>query len=128
MYVPSLKRTLLALALLAAAASGCSRAGPPRPTSHWVDSLNSPDTKVRREAVAQLARIGCADPTVVPALTGALRDPDTTVRAEAAAALAQFGPDAAAAAPALAAVAHADDDAKVRGKAAAALAKVRPEQ
>src|SRR5438046_8548903 len=73
--------------LLAVASSGCSRPQPTlaggKPVSHWVEALQSPDAKLRKEAAFKLGNVGATDPTAFPALVGALKGRDAAVRCEA---------------------------------------------
>jgi HEAT repeat protein len=119
----------LVLAVLLILLSGCGTAPPTavggRPVSYWVKALQSPDAKLRKQAVFKLGNVGPADAAVYPALIGALNDTDTVVRCEAILALLKFGPAAREAIPALTEVEQHDRDAKVRSYAAKALAKLR---
>ena len=106
---------------LAILMSGCSNAKPARPVGHWVQALQDPDPRLRKQAAFNLGNIGPADPTVFPALLGALRDRDAKVRCETIVALLKFGPDAKEAMPSLTNVQQQDPDARVRSYAAKAL-------
>jgi HEAT repeat protein len=114
-----------AAVLLAVLLSGCSNAQPTRPVGHWVGALQDPDPRLRKQAAFNLGNIGPADPTVFPALLGALRDRDAKVRCEAIVALLKFGSDAKEAIPALTTVQQQDRDARVRSYAAKALEKLQ---
>jgi hypothetical protein len=115
---------LIAVFLLA----GCGRTPPTmahyRPVLDWVQALNSPDVRERKQAVTILGNVGPSDPAAIPALARAVRDRDTAVRTEAVLALLKIGPAAREAIPALE-EALGDRNAKVRGYAAKALARIR---
>jgi HEAT repeat protein len=118
------------LVALAVGLGGCGK-GPTvvhgKPVRHWVESLDSPDARLRKQAVEALGNVGSADPEVVPALVRAVKDKDTRVRAAAVLALLKIGPDALDAIPALQA-AQQDKNAQVRIYATKALARIRPER
>src|SRR5207302_5505445 len=104
--------------VLAVLLSGCGTAKPTRPVGHWVQALQDPDPRMRKQAAFNLGNIGPADPTVFPALLGAFEDRDAKVRCEAIVALLKFGSDAKEAIPALTNIQRQDRDAKVRSYAA----------
>jgi HEAT repeat protein len=109
--------------------SGCGPSAPTqaggKPVRHWVEALQSPDARLRREAAFKLGNVGAADPTALPALVGALKDRDATVRREAVLALLKLGPAAREAVPTLIDLREHDRDLKVRGYAAKALEKLQ---
>ncbi len=115
---------LIALAAAMLVLSGCGQPGPimahGQPVEHWVQALRDPDAKMRKRAADVLGNVGAADPTVVPALAGAVKDSDRAVREATVLALLKMGPAARDATPALA-LASKDSDAKVRSYAARAL-------
>jgi HEAT repeat protein len=119
---------ILAVLVLALAASGCSKPGPTlaggRPIEAWVKALQDPDAKTRKIAALKLGNVGPAHPTVFPALHDALKDRDAAVRCEVILALVKFGPDAKDALPALGLIRKNDPNAKVRDYAAKALQKL----
>jgi HEAT repeat protein len=122
-------RVFLGIAL-AVGMSGCG--GEPllihgQPVEHWVAALDDKDAKVRKRAVEALGCAGGMDPTVVPALAGAVKDRDAKVRSAAVLCLLRLGPEAAEAVPALEEAAARDRDARVRDGAAKALARIRGE-
>lgn len=105
---------------------GCGTSQPPELGKHverWVQALNDPDPKVRKNALLKLGNIGPADEAVLPALLGALADVDATVRREAILALVKYGPGAREAIPQLTDLRQHDRDARVRNYAAKALEK-----
>ena len=64
--------------------SGCGTSQAPlaggRPISHWVQALNDPNPKVRKEAAFKLGNVGASDASVIPALIAALKDSDSQGR------------------------------------------------
>jgi HEAT repeat protein len=107
---------------------GCGKAQPPdlgKQVERWVQALNDPDAKVRKNAILKLGNVGPGDAAVFPALVGALKDRDAGVRREAILALMKCGPGAKEAIPALAEVQQHDRDAQVRTYAAKALDRLR---
>src|SRR5439155_16911918 len=82
----------------AALLGGCGKEQPMlaggKPVSHWVQALQNPDPKVRKQAAFKLGNVGPADPTALPALIEALKDRDAGVRREAILALLKCGPAA----------------------------------
>jgi HEAT repeat protein len=108
--------------------NGCGKKPPlvagGQPVSYWVDALQSPDARLRKQAALKLGNIGPSDSAVVPALIGALHDADTAVRCEAILSMLKLGPDARDAVPALTEVQEKDRDPKVRAYAAKALDKL----
>jgi HEAT repeat protein len=109
--------------------SGCGQAPPTlaggKPVAHWVQALQDPDAKVRKEAAFKLGNVGPTDPAAFPALRGALKDRDAAVRREAILALLKHGPGAREAVPELTRVQNTDRDVTVRACAAKALEKLR---
>lgn len=109
--------------------SGCGRVKPTlaggKPVGHWVQALQNPDAKVRKEAAFKLGNVGPTDPAALPALRGALKDRDARVRREAILALLKCGPGARDAISELTQVQKTDRDAKVREYAAKALEKLK---
>ena len=107
---------------------GCGQAPPTlahgKPVSHWVQSLQDPDAKVRRKAVDHLGNVGTADPAVVPALIGAVKDGDAGVRRAAILALLKLGSAAQNAVPVLT-EALQDKDPQSRDYAARALKQIQ---
>jgi len=116
------------LAVLAVLLSGCGQTPPTlaggRPVGHWVEALQSPDAKLRKEAAFKLGNVGPADPAAFPALVGALKDCDAAVRCEAILALLKFGRVALEAVPTLTELREHDRDPNVRDYAAKALEKL----
>jgi HEAT repeat protein len=106
---------------------GCGRSPPMmahyRPVSDWVQALNSPDARLRKQAVTILGNVGPSDLTAVPALARAVRDRDPAVRTEAVLALLKIGPAAREAIPALEEAVR-DINPKVRTYAAKALFRI----
>jgi HEAT repeat protein len=104
--------------------AGCNRAKPTlaggRPVSYWIEELHRPDAGARRHAVARLGNVGDTDPSVPPALRGALDDSDATVRVEAIKAILKCGSAAREAVPTLR-LRQDDPDARVRDAARKAL-------
>jgi HEAT repeat protein len=119
---------MLALLVLALAASGCGKPGPTlaggKPIEDWVKALQDPDTKTRKIAAMKLGNVGPAHPAAFPALLDALKDRDAGVRCDVILALVKFGPDAKDAVPALHQIRKNDPNAKVRDYAAKALEKI----
>src|SRR5205807_3217221 len=111
---PTLTLVCFALAL---AACGCGRATPTlaggKPVHDWVEALQSPDVRTRKQAVSKLGNVGRADPEAFPALLGALKDRDPGVRREAILAVMKTGPDAWEAVPLLTEMREKDRDALV---------------
>ncbi len=117
------------LVILVAALSGCTNKHGPvlaggKPVAEWVRALSDPDVKFRKQAAEKLGNAGSIDPTVVPALCGALQDGDADVRCEAILALSKAGSAAAAAAEPLRTIGRQDPDSRVRSYAARALEKL----
>jgi HEAT repeat protein len=111
---------------------GCGQPKPTvaggKPVSHWLQSLQDPDPKVRKKSVTKLGNLGTADSAALPAVLGALKDPDATVRCEAILALVRNGPAASEAIPTLTAMQRNDQNAQVRSYAAQALEKLQGEK
>jgi HEAT repeat protein len=109
--------------------SGCGPSLPTlaggKPVSYWIEALQDPDAKVRKNAVFKLGNVGPADAAVFPALREALKDPDARVRREAILGLMKYGPGAQEAVPILIELQRDDRDAQVRSCAARALEKLR---
>jgi HEAT repeat protein len=122
-------RRLVVIAFLCGWLPGCDQAQPTlsggKPVEHWVQALNDPDARIRKEAASKLGNAGPASPAVLPSLVAALKDPDAKVRREVILALVKFGPDANEAAPDLAELQKSDRDARVRTYAAEALEKIQ---
>lgn len=120
------------VALVAIGLSGCGQAPATvaggKPVSYWVAMLQSPDVKLRKNAVVKLGNVGSTDPAVFPALIRALKDTDADVRCEAILALMKFGPSAKEVIPDLTAIYRHDPNTKVRTYAARALAKLQGDQ
>ncbi len=124
-----MRRFLLGLGLLSVVVTlGCEK----RPTQaggktvpHWVQALDDPDAKVRKEASFKLGNVGPKDPAVLPALLKALKDRDSRVRREAILALVKCGPAAKEALPTLAQMERHDADAQVRTYATKALGRLK---
>ncbi|HEY4234033.1 MAG TPA: HEAT repeat domain-containing protein [Lacipirellulaceae bacterium] len=81
---------------------------------HWVTALQDPDAKMRAEAATKLGSVGSSDPTVVPALIGALKDKSSQVRREAILSLSKSGRAALEAIGSLTELQKHDQDPKVR--------------
>jgi len=119
-------RLLAGSVFVALVISGCGkRAGPTlvggKPISVWVESLRSPDARVRQKAVDKLGNVGTADPQAFPAVVGALTDTDPAVRQAAIRALPKFGSKARDAVTDLSKIASDDPDAGLRSEAASAI-------
>jgi HEAT repeat protein len=119
------RRLLIALVLLSFV--GCGKAPPTTRVNHWIETLRSPDAKLRKKAAFTLGNLGTTDPAVVPALRGALSDTDSAVRREAILALVKCGPLAGDAIPTLTQMQRRDPDARVRQCAAKAVEKLQKE-
>jgi HEAT repeat protein len=118
---------VLTLTSLTSLICGCSNAPTMahyKPVSHWVQSLQDPSPRVRKQAVTILGNVGPADPAAIPALTAAVKDSDVTVRREAILALLKLGRHAQHAVPALT-EAQNDEDPRVRLYATKALERIR---
>jgi HEAT repeat protein len=119
----------IGLAVLLAVLGGCSKEQPTlsggKPVSHWVQALQDPEPKTRKQAAFKLGNVGPSDPVALPALIGALKDRDSRVRREAVLALVKFGPAAREAVPALAELRQRDPDTLARTYAAKTLEKVQ---
>jgi hypothetical protein len=119
---------LIALLVVALAASGCNKSGPMlaggKPIDVWLNALKGPDAKMRKTAALKLGNVGPAHPAVFSALHDALKDRDADVRCEVILALVKFGPDAKDALPALGLICRNDSNAKVREYAAKAIPKI----
>jgi HEAT repeat protein len=117
-------RLLLATVLLA----GCGSREPPlaagKPIEFWVESLTSPDAKLRKKAATKLGNVGPAHKDVLPALLRALQDRDAGVRREVIVAVVKFGPAAREALPILRDMQTRDPDLKVRHYATKAVKKL----
>jgi HEAT repeat protein len=111
--------------LLSLSVAGCGRAGPTlaggRSVSFWVESLQSPDARVRQKAVDKLGNVGNEDPQAFPAVLGALKDEDPAVRQAAIRALPKFGARAQDGIGALQEVQTSDPDPELRAEATASL-------
>jgi HEAT repeat protein len=119
----------LALLVLVPLLSGCRNSEPPlsggKPISHWIETLQDPSPKVRKQAVTKLGNAGSADPAVLPAVMEALKDTDAEVRCEAILALMKLGPAARDAIVTLTQMQRVDHDDQVRSFAAKALQKLQ---
>jgi HEAT repeat protein len=117
--------------ILVALAVGCGKEPPTlaggKPVSHWVQALQDPDARVRKQATAKLGNVGTADPAALPALTGALQDRSPEVRREAILAVLKCGPAAREVMPVLTELRQRDPDPRVRSFAARALEKLQGE-
>ena len=127
-------RRFLSLLLLAAPLLGCGRSTP-APTAkffggetidHWLETVRSPDAKVRKKSADVLGNVGSIDPRAVAALAVAAGDADARVRDAAVLGLSKIGPPAVSA-EAVLERASKDKDPTVRAHAAAALKRVRGE-
>jgi HEAT repeat protein len=118
----------LALALCFALCCGCGKSRPPlaggKPVRYWIEALQSPDAKIRKQAAFKLGNVGPSDPNALPALLEALNDGDATVRREAILAVLKCGIEARTAVPTLRAVQQTDPNGQVRQCAAQALARL----
>jgi HEAT repeat protein len=103
---------------------GCGKTPPKLAEGKWTDALRAPDTKLRKKAAFKLGNIGRSNPTVLPALIGALNDADAGVRCETILSLVKIGPQAKKAIPQLTEVQQHDNDETVRTYAARALEKL----
>lgn len=117
------------LFILVCLVGGCSKAEPTlaggKPVSHWVQALQSPDARLRKQAAFKLGNVGPADPAALPALIGALKDRDSVVRREAIMAVLKCGPAAREAIPALTDLQKNASDAPTRTSATKALEKLQ---
>ena len=117
------------LFILVVLLGGCSKAEPTlaggKPVGHWVQALQSPDARLRKQAAFKLGNVGPADPTALPALIGALKDRDAGVRREAILAVLKCGPTARDAIPALTDIQKNASDAQTRTHATKALEKLQ---
>ncbi len=120
---------LVPFAVLCGLLIGCGQTQPTlsggKPVEHWIQALNDPDARVRKEAASKLGNAGPANSAVLPALIAALKDTDAKVRCEVILALVKFGPDATEAVPDLTELQTSDSDARVRAYAAEALEKIQ---
>jgi hypothetical protein len=114
------------LALFAIGCSASPEAGRDgdKPTSYWVQALQSPDAQVRKKAADVLGNVGPSDPAAIPALIKALDDNEAKVRDAAVLALSKLGRVAEKAADALDGL-KSDPDRTVRQHAAQAARRVR---
>jgi HEAT repeat protein len=117
-----MKRILVAVVLISSI--GCGKTPTTTRVNHWVETLRAPDAMLRKKAAFTLGNLGTTDPTVVPALRGALTDADAAVRSEAILALLKCGPAAAEVVPALQDLQQRDPNTQVRRYAAKAVAKL----
>ena len=121
-------RIVLAVSL-ATFVVGCGKKEPMlaggKPVSHWIEALQSPDARVRKQAAFKLGNVGPADPAALSSLIGALKDRDAVVRREAILALLKCGKEARDAVPALTEIQGRDPDAQTRTYAAKALEKLQ---
>lgn len=117
-----MRRVLVAIVVISVI--GCGKAPPTTRVSYWVQTLRAPDAKVRKKAAFTLGNLGATDPSVVPALCGALTDAEAAVRCEAILALLKCGPEAASTVPALTDLRQGDPNAQVRRYAAKAIEKL----
>lgn len=120
---------LFTLAFLCAFQIGCARTEQPlaggKSVASWVEALGDPDPKVRKQAVLKLGNAGPTDPSVLPALLGALKDREANIRCAAVLALLKCGPEGKEGIPALMELSQNDSDAKVRSHAVKALEKLQ---
>jgi HEAT repeat protein len=122
-------KILFVIAVLCGLLVGCGQTRPTlsggKPVEHWVQALNDPDARVRKDAASKLGNAGPVNSDVLPALVAALKDPDAKVRCEVIFALVKFGPDAKEAVPILTELRKSDSDARVRTYAGEALEKIQ---
>lgn len=120
--------TFLLTPLLAFGSLGCGKPAETlaggKPVKHWVQALQNPDARQRKQAVFKLGNVGPADPAVLPALIGGLEDRDPLVRKEVVLALMKYGPAATEAVPGLMKLSRGDRDPVVRNYAARAIKKL----
>ncbi len=119
----------LAIGVLTALLAGCESKAPPtltggKPVAHWIEAMQNPDVKIRKEAAFKLGNAGPRDPAILSALIAAMDDRDAGVRSEAIVAVVKFGTSAADAIPKLNALKSKDRDGKVRRYATKALEKI----
>ena len=110
-------------------ATGCGEKRTPmlaggREVKSWVADLQSPEARVRRQAVLKLGNVGGTDPSVAPALAQALRDPDALVRHDAMLAVVKLPTPPDDIVTTLRAMAKDDKDARCRESAGKALKKL----
>jgi HEAT repeat protein len=122
-------RRMLELALfLAVCCAGCGKSPPTlaggKPVRYWIEALQNPDARVRKQAAFKLGNAGPVDADALPALLGALKDREAAVRSEAILALVKFGPAAGEAVPVLTELRLRDPNAQVRRYAAKAIEKL----
>jgi hypothetical protein len=121
---------LIVLSFVLCLFASCSKPAPiltgGRPRGYWLESLSSPDKRLRKEAVIKLGNIGNTEADVAPALVKALDDADAGVRCEAILALMKCGDAAKETVDELKAIERRDPDRRVRSYAAKALEKLIP--
>lgn len=108
--------------------AGCAKSPPTlaggKPVRHWIETLRSPNARLRKQAVFKLGNVGPSHPDTLPVLLGALNDGDAAVRCEAILALLKFGPAAGQAVANLHDLRQRDPSAQVRLYAAKAAEKL----
>jgi len=106
---------------------GCGRgclSDADQPTSHWLETLKSPDRQERKKAIRMLAEKGETDHNVILALIGTLNDKYPDVRYEGISALEKLGPSAKDALPTLKKI-QTDPDKKLRARATEAVRRIQ---
>lgn len=131
-----LARALGALTLLIAlttggasaqnAAGGQEPVSRGRPLSEWIADLKAAAPATRNAAAYEIASLGPAAKSAVPALIEALDDPNATVRFPVTVALGEIGPDAAAAVPRLKQMMFEDVNDEIAAAARRAIRHIQP--
>lgn len=91
---------------------------------YWIEALQSPEAKIRKQAAFKLGNVGPSDPNALPALLAALNDGDASVRREAILAVLKCGIEARTAVPTLRALQQHDPNEQVRQCAAKAVERL----
>ena len=125
----------LAVAVLLTAGSASAQAGAPaakepesrgRPLSEWMADLKAAAPATRNGAAYEIAGMGPAAATAVPALIEALDDPVAVVRFPATVALGEIGPGAAAAVPRLKQMMEEELNDEIAAAARRAIRRIQP--
>ena len=131
-----LRRALGALVLFLALAAGSVSAqsgqaakepvSRGRPLSEWVTDLKAAAPSVRNAAAYEIASMGPAAVSAVPALIEALDDPDAAVRFPVTVALGEIGPPAKAAVPRLQQMMFEEINDEIAAGARRAIRRIEP--
>ena len=108
------------------AANGQEPVARGRPLSAWIADLKAAAPATRNGAAYEIAGLGPAAKSAVPALIEALDDPDASVRFPVTVALGEIGPDAAAAVPRLKQMMFEEINDEIAAAAKRAIRHIQP--